>query len=295
MLSGSGRHRRPRQAPALLVAAGVTGAGIAMPLLASGVAQAVSDETWDRTAECESGGLWSANTGSGYYGGFQLTLEMWEGRGGLVFADRPDLASRAQQIVVAERVLADQGEEGFPGCALLSGLWAEYSQEQQEQQTPEGSAGSGEATGPEDDAAAGSAEGDADPGEASEGGSGPGSGSGSPEQQQEQERPDAQPEAPDASDGSSGQPGTGQHRGEPDPAESRPEPAPAPEPEPALEQGPDQGVYEVRSGDMLSGIAAEFDVPGGWPTLYQANKTVIGGNPDHILPGQRLDLTVTGR
>ena len=39
MLSGNGRHRRPRQAPALLVAAGVTGSAIAIPLLGATGAQ----------------------------------------------------------------------------------------------------------------------------------------------------------------------------------------------------------------------------------------------------------------
>ena len=63
MLSGNGRHRRPRQAPALLVAAGVTGSAIAIPLLGATGASAASGTTWDKVAECESGGSWSADTG----------------------------------------------------------------------------------------------------------------------------------------------------------------------------------------------------------------------------------------
>lgn len=122
MRSGNGRHRRPRQAPAFFVAAGVTGAGIAMPLLGAGAAQASDGATWDRVAECESGGLWSSDSGNGYYGGLQLTQESWEQNGGLDFAERPDLASRSQQIAVAERILAAKGPRAWPGCAVTSGL-----------------------------------------------------------------------------------------------------------------------------------------------------------------------------
>ncbi|MQS09372.1 LysM peptidoglycan-binding domain-containing protein [Streptomyces sp. IF17] len=122
MLSGSGRHRRPRQAPAFLVTAGVTGAGAALPLLGAGVAQAVDGETWDRVAQCESDGEWTADTGNGYYGGLQLPLKLWVEYGGQEFADTPDLASRGQQIAVAERILADQGPGAFPDCAHSGGL-----------------------------------------------------------------------------------------------------------------------------------------------------------------------------
>lgn len=122
MLSGNGRHRRPRQAPALLVAAGVTGSAIAIPLLGAGAANAADGDTWDRVAECESGGSWSQNTGNGYYGGLQLTQDDWENYGGLEFAPSADAASRNQQITVAERILADQGVGKWRACGLLTGL-----------------------------------------------------------------------------------------------------------------------------------------------------------------------------
>src|SRR5690606_8207079 len=98
MLSGNGRTRRPRQAPALLVAAGVTGSAIAIPLLGASGASAADGETWDRVAEGESGGSWSQNTGNGYYGGLQLTQDDWENYGGLEYARSADQASRNQQI-----------------------------------------------------------------------------------------------------------------------------------------------------------------------------------------------------
>ncbi|WP_223775055.1 transglycosylase family protein [Streptomyces sp. 135] len=122
MLSGNGRHRRPRQAPALIVAAGVTGSAIAIPLLGATSASAAETVTWDKLAECESGGAWSANPGNGYYGGLQLSEDMWEKHGGLDYAPSADQASKSQQIAVAERILDGQGPEAWPSCAPIAGL-----------------------------------------------------------------------------------------------------------------------------------------------------------------------------
>lgn len=122
MRSGNGRHRRPRQVPAIVVTAGVTGSALALPLLAATSASAADAATWDKVAECESGGSWSANFGSGQYGGLQFTQEEWKNSGGLDFAERADLASRSQQIAVAERVLASQGPQAWPLCAASAGL-----------------------------------------------------------------------------------------------------------------------------------------------------------------------------
>ncbi|MEW2620631.1 transglycosylase family protein [Streptomyces sp. NPDC048106] len=122
MISGNGRHRRPRQAPALLVAAGVTGSAIAIPLLGATGAHAADATTWDKIAECESGGSWSADTGNGYYGGLQISQEDWVQYGGTRYASSADQASRSQQIAVAERILKDKGTLPWATCALLSGL-----------------------------------------------------------------------------------------------------------------------------------------------------------------------------
>lgn len=122
MRSGNGRHRRPRQAPALVVAAGVTGSAIAIPLLGATGATAAEAGTWDRLAECESGGAWSADDGNGFYGGLQLSQETWTEYGGLAYATGPDQASRSQQITVGERVLAAQGPGAWPGCGVSVGL-----------------------------------------------------------------------------------------------------------------------------------------------------------------------------
>ncbi|MBO1336577.1 transglycosylase family protein [Streptomyces sp. VRA16 Mangrove soil] len=122
MLSGNGRHRRPRQAPALVVAAGVTGSAIAIPLLAATHASAASTSAWDKLAECESGGQWSLDAGNGYYGGLQFSQDMWEQYGGLDYAPRADQASRSQQIAVAEKMLDAKGPSAWPGCSVTAGL-----------------------------------------------------------------------------------------------------------------------------------------------------------------------------
>lgn len=71
---------------------------------------------WDRIAQCESSGNWSINTGNGYYGGLQFATASWLAYGGADFAPRADLASRAEQITVANRYYAKAGLSPW-GCA----------------------------------------------------------------------------------------------------------------------------------------------------------------------------------
>lgn len=71
---------------------------------------------WDRIAQCESTGRWNINTGNGYYGGLQFDYGTWLSAGGDDFAPRADLASRAEQITVANRVYAQRGLQPW-GCA----------------------------------------------------------------------------------------------------------------------------------------------------------------------------------
>jgi hypothetical protein len=59
--------------------------------------------SWDGVAVCESGGDWAINTGNGYYGGLQENMAFWHAHGGDQYAARPDLASRDEQIAVADR------------------------------------------------------------------------------------------------------------------------------------------------------------------------------------------------
>ncbi|MBC2903286.1 transglycosylase family protein [Streptomyces cupreus] len=77
---------------------------------------------WGCIAECESSGNWHINTGNGFYGGLQFWQPTWEEFGGLKYAPRADLATREQQIAVAQEVLAVQGWEAWPVCSKRYGL-----------------------------------------------------------------------------------------------------------------------------------------------------------------------------
>ncbi|MEV6207254.1 transglycosylase family protein [Kitasatospora sp. NPDC051914] len=87
------RHHRPRKrAPARTATAAGTAAG-----------QGID---WDKVAACESGRRWHLNTGNGHYGGLQFDQSTWRANGGTAYAARPDLATREQQIAVAEHLAA---------------------------------------------------------------------------------------------------------------------------------------------------------------------------------------------
>ncbi|WP_228978698.1 transglycosylase family protein [Streptomyces sp. DH12] len=347
MRSGNGRHRRPRQAPALVVAAGVTGSAIALPLLGAGTASAADAETWNRVAECETGGMWSADLGNGYYGGLQFSQETWQAYGGTAYAPRADLASRAQQIAVAEKVYAAQGAAAWETCAPIAGLTggsgsaaspdtapdaspepSASAEQPEESGEPAPGAGTPSAT---DRPATGAATGTpgaatGTPG-ATTGTPGAAAGTGATTAPTAPTAPAApggstpapSPTAPGGTpvDGGSPAPasGTGKHRGEPaeepgaagstapvageDPlgvggaVEGRETGAPTSRGD-AAARTPDglaaDGTYTVRPGDNLWAIADAHEVPGGWPALYDANRGTVGTDPDHIVPGQSLDL-----
>jgi LysM repeat protein len=113
------KHRAPRyvrtkQALAgVPVAAGATVVGLGV---LSTPAQAATTHDWTGVAQCESGGDWDVNTGNGFYGGLQFSQPTWSGYGGTTFAARADLASPAEQVQIAEKVLAGQGIGAWPTC-----------------------------------------------------------------------------------------------------------------------------------------------------------------------------------
>ncbi|WP_338702718.1 transglycosylase family protein [Streptomyces sp. Q6] len=196
-----GRHRRyqPSRVNRASLTVTVGGAGIAIPLIGAGPAQAADEATWNKVAACESSGNWSINTGNGYYGGLQFTRSTWAAYGGTAYAPRADLATKDQQVAVAEKVLKGQGPGAWPVCSQRAGLTREPVRTVRDVK-------------------------------------------------------DVKPEViPQSTAG----------RGE---------------------------TYTVLGGDTLSGIADARKVRGGWERLYQANRTVIGGDPDLIVPGQRLSL-----
>lgn len=81
--------------------------------------QAADLATWEKLAQCESGGNWSINTGNGFYGGLQFTQQSWNGVG---MSGSPHTASKEAQIEAAERLLALQGWGAWPACTAKYGL-----------------------------------------------------------------------------------------------------------------------------------------------------------------------------
>ncbi|WP_405494016.1 transglycosylase family protein [Streptomyces sp. NBC_00096] len=199
--------------PSARTFAGLVVAGIAAPAAVGLVAQpasAASVGTWDEVAQCESTGNWSISTGNGYYGGLQFSSGTWAGFGGKQYAPRADQATKAQQIAVAEKVLAAQGPGAWPSCGKLAGL----------------------------------------------------------------QRGGPAPEAPTKGTGTSSAGTSGAGKAKTPSAPAAPKPA----------RG--ANTYTVVSGDTLGTIGSELGV--GWERLYSDNRSVIGSDPDVILPGQRL-------
>ncbi|WP_437041978.1 transglycosylase family protein [Streptomyces sp. enrichment culture] len=104
-------HRRPRLrgGRAVLVILTATTALGATAGAATAAPTVRLAPDWEAIARCESGGNWKANTGNGHYGGLQFSRSSWIAAGGLKYAPRADLATRREQIAVAERLADLQG------------------------------------------------------------------------------------------------------------------------------------------------------------------------------------------
>ena|SRR5947209_1583248 len=121
-----GRHRAPSSTDQLLARSTAGATALALPIvgigaLTTGTAEAATETQWDNVAHCESGGNWHINTGNGYYGGLQFTQGTWAGYGGRSYAARADLASKDEQIAIAEKVLHNQGWGAWPVCSQRRG------------------------------------------------------------------------------------------------------------------------------------------------------------------------------
>lgn len=89
-------------------AAAGTNTGAAAPAM-------MNEAMWDKIAQCESTGNWSINSGNGYYGGLQFDIRTWIGSGGGAYAPNASLATKAQQIDIANRIYAQRGLQPW-GC-----------------------------------------------------------------------------------------------------------------------------------------------------------------------------------
>ncbi|WP_275578161.1 transglycosylase family protein [Yimella sp. NH-Cas1] len=118
-----------RAAGVLMLSAATVGTSA---FVGTGAAQAAATTTavksalgwnvWDRVAQCESGGNWRINTGNGYYGGLQFSYTTWRGFGGTAYASYAHLATREQQIRIAQNTLRVQGPGAWPVCSRRAGL-----------------------------------------------------------------------------------------------------------------------------------------------------------------------------
>jgi LysM repeat protein len=120
-LTRRGRHRKARNRTRTVGLAAAPLAA-AIPFAMTSPAQAATANTWERLAGCESGGNWHINTGNGYYGGVQFADGTWDGNGGEQYASRADLATKSEQMLIAEKVLEARGWSPWPGCSSRLGL-----------------------------------------------------------------------------------------------------------------------------------------------------------------------------
>ena len=85
-------------------------------------ASTFSGDRWDQLAQCESGGRWDyPPVAGGFSGGIMFHIGTWRAMGGEEFAPDAYLATQAQQIAIAERVLASSGWGAWPGCSRMFG------------------------------------------------------------------------------------------------------------------------------------------------------------------------------
>mgnify|MGYP000924203226 FL=1 len=242
-----------RSAAALVLAA--TSATMIAP-----ASHAADAATWEKLAQCESGGNWSINTGNGFYGGLQFTQQSWNGVG---MSGSPQYASREAQIEAGERLLAIQGWGAWPACSAKLGLSGAA--------TPTYTDPSN-ATVPSTTVVA------------------PQSSSQTPVASNTYTAPVAPvAQSPVAAPAPAVEP----------PVASTPEtPAPTTTVEPAVVSQPvpvvqapkvASSTYEVVSGDTLSLIAAKLGVAGGYKAIADANVDVIY-DVNLIFPGQVLNI-----
>lgn len=93
----------------------VLGVSLAVPIFGSGIASAATVDTWDRIAQCESGGRWNLSYGDAdSTGGLQIQTRTWNDyKSGISSAPAAYLASKEDQIRVAQKILADQGSSAW--------------------------------------------------------------------------------------------------------------------------------------------------------------------------------------
>ena len=250
----TGRHREISRARVWAYRGATVGvvAGAAALGLA-GSASAAPDSTWDSVAQCESSGNWAINTGNGYYGGLQFTESTWNAYGGQQYASRADLATREEQIAVAEQTLGGQGW-GAWACAYAGGGEGSTSRS----------------------VAADSSSSDSSSSSSSSDSSSSDQSSASDDRQASRSRSWDETDSSSSSADETSTDSTDWSSTDSSSTDAAPASAA-------------DGSYTVVSGDTLSEIAAAQGVAGGWEALYAANSDIIS-DADLIYPGQVIRL-----
>jgi len=260
----TGRHREISRARVWAYRGATVGvvAGAAALGLA-GSASAAPDSTWDSVAQCESSGNWAINTGNGYYGGLQFTESTWNAYGGQQYASRADLATREEQIAVAEQTLGGQGW-GAWACAYAGGGEGSTSRSVTADSSSSDSSSS--------DSSSSSSSSDS---------------SSSDQSPASDDRQASRSRSWDETDSSSSSADeTSTDSTDWSSTDSRSTDSSSTDAAPASAA---DGSYTVVSGDTLSEIAAAQGVAGGWEALYAANSDIIA-DADLIYPGQVIRL-----
>lgn len=224
--------------------------------------QAADLATWEKLAQCESGGNWSINTGNGFYGGLQFTQQSWNGVG---MTGSPHTASKEAQIEAAERLLAVQGWGAWPSCTAQYGLSGAatptYTDPSVAKTTTSATVVAPQSNTQVPVASTAAAAVPATPVVVAP-------------------APAVQvPAAPVATQEAVA------------PVASEPAVAPAPVATPEVMKAPRvaSSTYEVVAGDTLSMIAARLGVPGGYQAIADANVDVVY-DVNLIFPGQVLTI-----
>lgn len=262
-----GRHRKPSTAKTIVARTAIAGIVVGIPSLAfASPASAAPTSTWDNVAQCESSGNWSINTGNGYYGGLQFSQSTWEAYGGTQYAPRADLATKDQQIAIAEKTLAGQGWGAWT-CAAMVGA----SGSPQNRDVPADNSSSSSQSSSSKQSSSSSSSDSNDSSSTDSSGAGQSASAQSSSDQSSSDR--------SSSDRSSSDQSASSQSSSSSQADTQQTSAPV-----AIKSAKD-GNYKIVAGDSLSKIAAKHHVKGGWEAIYKANKDVIA-NADLIYPGQ---------
>jgi hypothetical protein len=71
------------------------------------------EAAWERLRFCESGGVYTTNTGNGFYGAYQFDLQTWQSMGG---RGQPSAASYWEQDIRAKALFWARGDQPWPLC-----------------------------------------------------------------------------------------------------------------------------------------------------------------------------------